>query len=289
MSKLVIGCGYLGHRVAMQWLRQGETVHAISRSSRRAGELAAQGMLPIVADVSRPATLDKLPAVRTVLFAVGYDRKSGLSMEQVYVHGLLHVLDRLPDSVQRFIYVSSTGVYGQDDGSWVDEDSASVPTRPGGMTCLAAEQKLAVHEVGDLRVVLRLAGIYGPGRIPRLESMITEGVVRAPAQGYLNLIYVDDAVQAVLAAERHAVPPRTYTVSDGHPVDRSEFYRHLAQLCSVPAPSFQPPQVGSSKAERGESDKRVSNSRMLQELRIQLGYPSFRHGLSAALRGVQTK
>ncbi|MBI81591.1 MAG: NAD(P)-dependent oxidoreductase [Planctomycetaceae bacterium] len=289
MSKLVIGCGYLGRRVAMQWLGQGETVHAISRCNRRAGELAAEGMLPIVADVSRPATLDKLPAVRTVLFAVGYDRKSGLSMEEVYVDGLLHVLDRLPDSVQRFIYVSSTGVYGQEDGSWVDEDSVSVPTRPGGMTCLAAEQKLAAHEVGDLRVVLRLAGIYGPGRIPRLESMITEGVVRAPAQGYLNLIYIDDAVQAVLAAERYAVPPRTYTVSDGHPVYRSEFYRVLARFCSVPTPSFQPPLLGSGKAERGKSDKRVSNSRMLQELRVQLGYPSFRKGLTAALRGVQAR
>lgn len=289
MSKLVIGCGYLGRRVAMQWLHQGETVHTISRSSRRAGELAAEGMLPIVADVSRPATLNKLPAVRTVLFAVGYDRKSGLSMEEVYVDGLLHVLDRLPDSVQHFIYVSSTGVYGQEDGSWVNEDSVAAPTRPGGMTCLAAEQKLAAHEVGDLRVVLRLAGIYGPGRIPRLESMITEGVVRAPAQGYLNLIYIDDAVQAVLAAERYAVSPRTYTVSDGHPVYRAEFYRYLARLCSVPTPSFQPAQVGSGKAERGKSDKRVNNSRMLQELRVQLAYPSFRKGLTAALRGVQTR
>ncbi len=131
MSKLIFGCGYLGLRVARRWRAAGETaVHVVTRSAERAATLSAEGFIPQVADVTQPETLRDLPAADTVLFAVGYDRASGRSIEQVYVDGFKHVLEALPADRGRLIYVSTTGVYGDCDGEQVDEDSACRPLRP---------------------------------------------------------------------------------------------------------------------------------------------------------------
>src|SRR5262249_12394551 len=119
-TALVIGCGYLGRRVAVAWRDQGRTVYALTRS--RADELAATGLSPIVADVTDPASLSHLPKVDTVLYAVGRDRSSGQSMHSVYVTGLTNVLAALPPPA-KFLYVSSSSVYGQTGGEWVTEDS----------------------------------------------------------------------------------------------------------------------------------------------------------------------
>src|SRR4051794_23967459 len=107
---LVIGCGYLGRRVAARWVAAGRRVYALTRCN--AAALAAMGLVPVVGDVLDPASLRDLPRAATVLYAVGLDRGSGKTMHDVYVHGLSHVLDTLPPC-DRFVYVSSTGVYGQ--------------------------------------------------------------------------------------------------------------------------------------------------------------------------------
>ena len=127
MRKLIFGCGYLGLRVARCWLGQGHRVIAVTRSAEHAGTLAADGLQTLVADVTRPVTLSALAAADTVLYAIGYDRSGGASREQVVVGGLHAVLDALPRDTQRFLYVSSTAVYGDAGGDWVDEQS---PCRP---------------------------------------------------------------------------------------------------------------------------------------------------------------
>src|SRR5207244_3591045 len=95
-SALVIGCGYLGRRVADAWRDRGRTVYAMTRT--RADELTAVGLVPVIADVTAPNTLKDLPQVDTVLYAVGWDRTSDTLMRTVYVKGLNHVLDALPKS-----------------------------------------------------------------------------------------------------------------------------------------------------------------------------------------------
>src|SRR5205085_10095462 len=111
---LIIGCGYLGRRVAARWTAAGRTVAALTR--RNADTLRNLGIAPVVGDVLDPASLRGLPAAGTVLYAVGMDRGAGRSMREVYLDGLRHVLGTLP-APRRFVYVSSTGVYGQTDGS----------------------------------------------------------------------------------------------------------------------------------------------------------------------------
>jgi nucleoside-diphosphate-sugar epimerase len=278
--KLIVGCGYLGSRVAERWLKAGDTVHVITRSAHRAVDLAGAGLLPIVADIAGVEPLPTLPAVETMLFAVGYDRKSGQSIHDVYVGGLRHVLAALADKQPRFIYISSTGVYGPASGQWVTEETPCAPQREGGQACWEAE-RLVAHRA----IVLRLAGIYGPDRIPLRDAIVAGEPIAAPAEGYLNLIHVDDAASAVLAAEAKATASSVYNVSDGHPGQRREYYQELARLLGAPEPLFTTPDPDSPAAKRASADKRVSNARMLAELGVELRHPSFHEGLAAIVAG----
>lgn len=285
MKKLIFGCGYLGSRVARLWLEQGQTVHAVTRDEGRAAEFRAGGIQPFVGDITTPSSLAGLPAAETVLFAVGFDRSSGRSIHDVYVAGLEAALAALPPTVERFLYISSTGVYAQRDGAWVDEASPCRPTRDGGRACLAAEQVLQAHPLGARAVILRMAGIYGPDRIPRARDIAQGTPLTSPAEGYLNLIHVEDAAGVVLQAEARARPPRLYLVSDGHPVVRRDYYQQLARLLGAPPPSFTTPSADSPAAARAESSKRISNARLVRELAPTFRYPSYREGLAAITAG----
>lgn len=285
MVKLIFGCGFLGGRVARRWIESGDEVIVVTRRAERADTLAASGMEPIVADITRPGALPPLPAADTVLFSIGFDRTSGQTIYDVYLEGLRHVLSALPRQTRRFVYISSTGVYGQTDGSWVDERSECRPERAGGRACLAAEQLLGQHELADRAIILRLAGLYGPGRVPRLDQLMAGAAIEAPSRGYLNLIHVDDAVAIILALEA-AEEPRSlqlFVASDGAPVLRSDYYRELARLAGAPEPRFEEPSGDSPKALRAASSKRVSNRRMRDQLNVRLLYPTYREGLAAIL------
>ena len=185
------------------------------------------------------------PEVGTVLWAVGYSKAPtsgrGVRIHDVYVGGLANLLRALPPAVERFIYISSTGVYGQVTGGEVDEDSPCQPTREGGQACLAAEELLRESPLADRTIILRLAGLYGPGRIPRSQDLVAGLPIDAPSQGWLNLIHVEDAARIVLLAEQNAQPPKLYVVADGQPVIRGDYYRELSRLLRVPPPRFVDP------------------------------------------------
>jgi nucleoside-diphosphate-sugar epimerase len=289
MTKLIFGCGYLGARVAKRWRHAGHDVVVVTRSSEKAREFERVGFGAIVADVTQAETLANLPTAEMVLFAVGYDRSAGAgssSIEEVYAGGVKNVLAALPTETGRFIYISTTGVYGPASGEWVDEATPPDPRRDGGRASLAAEQALAAHALGARGVILRLAGIYGPARIPFIDKLRSGEPIPAPVSGYLNLIHVDDAAKVVLAADTLALlenTPRVYCVSDGHPVERGEYYSEIARQISAPAPTFVDPDPNSPRAARAESNRRICNERMLAELRVELAYPDYRAGLAAIL------
>jgi|SRR4051812_24577859 nucleoside-diphosphate-sugar epimerase len=286
MSKLIFGCGYLGQRVARRWLDAGDEVYVTTRSEARGAEFAQQGFKTIIADVTQPRTLRRLPDAGTVLFAVGHDRGSGQSIQEVYSRGLRNVLDALAPNTCRLIYISTTGVYGPGDGGWVDENTSPDPQRDGGRASLAAEQVLANHSLGSGSIILRLAGIYGPDRIPFLNELRSGQQIAAPATGWLNLIHIDDAAAVVVAADE--LPPfengpLLYCVSDGVPIARGEFYAEVAQQIRARPPQFGEPEPNSPRARRAEANRRVNNARMLADLHVTLTYRDFRAGLSAIL------
>jgi nucleoside-diphosphate-sugar epimerase len=179
------------------------------------------------------------------------------------------------------IFISSTGVYGNCEGGWIDEDTPCHPDRESGRMALAAEETLRSSALGACATVLRLAGLYGPGRIPKIDDLLAGGPLAVAAGAVVNLIHVDDAASVVLAAERQARPSATYVVSDGHPVPRREFYRYLAELLRLPPPTFVEPSPREGRSPRGAGNKRVRNHRMLEELHVRLDYPSYREGLAA--------
>jgi nucleoside-diphosphate-sugar epimerase len=279
--KLIIGCGYLGHRLAQSWFDDGDQIFATTRRTDRAAQWLAQGWNPIVWDVTDPQVPAWPEEVDTLVFAVGLDRQATAAIDEVYVQGLRHLLSSLPPGLERLIYVSSTGVYGQQRSAWLDEDSPCEPTRAGGRACLAAEGLLQASAVADRAIILRLAGIYGPGRLPQRDKLARHEPLPGAPQGYLNLIHVDDAVQAIRAAERLQKLPDLFVISDGSPVLRSDYYSYFAQLAKLPPPRFAPPAVDEASTSRAQGDKRVNNAKMRRELPFTLRYPDYRSGLAA--------
>lgn len=284
MAKLVIGCGYLGARVARKWRESGHSVTVVTRSDERAKRFQQQGYAAIVGDVTRPETLAQLPVAQSVLFAVGYDRASKNSIQQVYASGISNVLAALPAETGRLIYISTTGVYGPADGGWVDEVTPPDPQREGGRASLSAENLIAAHPLGQRSVILRLAGIYGPGRVPFIRELRAGEPIPARTSRWLNLIHVEDAAAVVVAAAEAALGERSvYCVSDGVPVERGEFYSEVARQIGTPSPRFVEPDANSPRAARAEANRRISNARMLADLRVTLAYPDYRAGLADAV------
>ena len=140
MRRLIIGCGYLGRRVASRWIASGDDVFALTRSARNAEQLSQLEVSPILGDVTSSASLKSLPECDTVLHAVGFDRSAAATKREVYVDGLSKVLDRMAARCDQFIHISSTSVYGQQDGEWVDEESPCEAKNESGEICIAAEQ-----------------------------------------------------------------------------------------------------------------------------------------------------
>ena len=270
MTKLIFGCGYLGERVARKWREAGHTVAVVTRSDSRADVFRQTGYEVIVADITRPETLKRLPAAESVLFAVGFDRASKSSIQQVYADGMSNVLAALPSETGRLIYISTTGVYGPADGGWVDEATVPDPHREGGQASLDAEKRIAAHSLGSRSVILRLAGIYGPGRVPYIRELRAGEPIPARTSGWLNLIHVEDAAAvAVAAAEARLAKVRCY-VSDGVPVERGEYYSEVARQISAPPPRFVEPDPNSPRSARAEANRRISNARMVESLRVTL-------------------
>ncbi|EAQ81885.1 SDR family oxidoreductase [Blastopirellula marina] len=282
--RLIFGCGYVGLRVAQRWRKQGDVVFAVTRSADTAAQFAADGLQPIIADVTDEDSLGDLPAVDTVLFAVGYDRTAGKPIEDVYVAGLAKVLDHLPSHCGRLIYISSTGVFGDAAGQVVDEQTPCDPRRSGGKACLAAEELLRSHPSWQAKhVSLRLAGIYGPGRIPRAKEIAAQIAIPAPGAGALNLIHVDDAAETVLLAATHPAPQSLYIISDGHPVERTEYYAQIARSLNAPDPVYEAADPQSPAALRAATNRRMSNALAVEHLGLTPQYPDYRAGLAAIL------
>jgi nucleoside-diphosphate-sugar epimerase len=275
-SCLIIGCGYLGGRVASAWLAQGRRVLATSRNPTH----LPVGVEPVLCDVLKPESLSPLPAVDSVLYAIGLDRSSGATMRSVYVDGLANVLAHFPKP-GRFVYVSSSSVYAQTDGGWVDETAPTEPQEESGRIVLGAEGVLRSRL--PEAVVLRFAGIYGPGRLLRRPTIEKGDPIVGDADKWLNLIHAEDGVRAILAAEENAIPGRVYNVCDDHPARRRHFYQTLARVLKAPEPRFVAPPSDQPTPPHEKGNRRINNRRMKEELRVVLRYPDYDQGLHASV------
>lgn len=279
LQVLILGCGYLGRRVARNLQQSGTTAHVLTRSADRARDLAAAGFRPHVGDVMELSSLEGLPEVDGVLHCVGFDRRGPWSKRDVYVEGLRNALEATGRASPRWVHVSSTSVYGQEDGSVVDEASVTAPSAEGGQICLEAEELLAAfrERTGIATSVLRLAGIYGPGRLLAKAEVLRRGApLSGSGQEWLNLIHVEDAAAIATAVLSCDHPPDRLLVCDDEPVERKRYYTTLAQLAAAPPPVF-------SEEASSVRNKRCSNRR-LRSLGFSLSYPTIATGLPHAWR-----
>jgi nucleoside-diphosphate-sugar epimerase len=271
----------LGQCLAKKAVFSGHKVWATTRNPTKAASLRAAGIEPLIADWTDKRTLCELPSVDQILIAVAYDRQSGRRRYESQVIGLRNLVSFLSPKAH-ICYISTTGVYHQSDGSWVDETSPTRPLREGGQVHLWAEELLHRIRPNSPLTILRLAGIYGPGRIPRARDVIAGRPIASPEHGFLNLIHVEDAADAVMAAWSR-LRYGLYVVADDCPVIRGEFYREIAAQCHAPSPRFIEPRGDAPVTMRSESNKRVWNRRMKRDLVARLRYPTFREGLASIL------
>jgi len=277
MRKLVVGCGYLGKRIARKWISQGHQVYALTRSSDRAGELSADGILPLIGEITQPETLRMLPEADTLLYAVGYDRRAPLPRRDVTLHGLENVLNELRGKIGQILYVSTTSVYGIDDGSWVTAESDCRAVEENGAVALEAENFIRAGGFSRANI-FRLSGIYGPERLlARRQTLLENGFLSGNPEAWLNLIHVDDAVSAVLAGEMHSPGSETWLVSDDRPIPRREYYSLFARLIGAPEPQY-----GPGEAPVG-LNKRCDNSLTKSRLQWSPKYATIETGLPHAL------
>ena len=276
---LVIGCGYLGRRVAERRRAAGQRVFVTTRSPHRADDFHRLGLEPVLCDVLDPDSLQALPGGADVVYCVGFDRTSGKTMRNVYVDGLENVLNALGhDGAGRFVYVSSTGVYGQARGEEVDETAVTKPAGESGRIVLGAEDLLGERRPNA--VILRFAGIYGPNRLICAAALKAGEPLTGNPDQWLNLIHVEDGASAVIAAFQRPHAEGVYNVCDDKPVRRRDFYTKMAEVLGAPSPWF-PPSVRSSAGDA--ANRRIINRRMHTELGVTLRYPSYKEGLLASV------
>jgi nucleoside-diphosphate-sugar epimerase len=273
MTTLIVGCGYLGRRVGRLLSQGGEKVFGTTRSTAKAERLRYWGVEPVIADVVEEASLKTLPQAERVFVTVGFDRKSGVPIRDVYVDGLRRLMDALRPS--RWVYASSTSVYGERDGAWVDECSPTDPRSESGRACLDAEH--VIMKAPCPVVVLRYAGLYGPGRVVRRQAIERGEPVPGDSDRFLNLVHINDAARAAVVALDRGTRAGTYNVADERPVRRREYYGLVAECLGVGPPAFD------GSPARDDANKRVRNQLMHAHLIQELTYPDIASGVPAAL------
>jgi nucleoside-diphosphate-sugar epimerase len=270
---LLAGCGDLGLRVAQRLLARGDEVWALRRTPPAQAD---DGIRWLAADLTQPRSLGALPrGITRLAYLPTPDHREPAAYRATFVDGLRHLLDALqPDPPQRVLLVSSSAVYGEHAGDWVDEDTPPAPAGFNGAVLLEAERWLAAQPLAS--VVLRLAGLYGPGRLQLIERL-RAGQARVPrgVPHWANRIHVDDAAAAVVHLLQLAEPLPLYVGVDSTPLPLDVLYDHLADLTAAPRP-------GDGPAPAGIGSKRLSNAR-LRASGFVPRWPDARDGYAALL------
>ena len=284
MPRLFIaGCGFLGEAAAAFFSANGWSIVALTASEESAAHLRDRGFDAHAGDISSAKSLAAIRASQGafdfVLHCASSGRGGAEAYRSVYVNGVAHLAKTFPEA--RLIFTGSTSVYAQTAGEWVDESSAAEPDRETGRLLLEAESKTLA--AGGC--VLRLAGIYGPGRSVLLRRFV-EGTAILEDGGtrWINQIHRDDAVRAIHAITQSGASATIYNVADDTPATQREVYGWIAEFLGRPLP---PEGAADPNRKRGLTSKRVSNAR-LRALGWAPQFPSYRDSLPsvAASMGV---
>jgi nucleoside-diphosphate-sugar epimerase len=284
MKKIVIaGCGYIGSRVARLWHGQGAEITCLVRSTDKCVALAGEGY------AASAVSLDDQPAINlpemsgVVLYYLVPPPGGGIT--DTRARNFITTLKN-GAAPAKVIYMSATSVYSETDGGVVTEDSPTETNSAMGKRRLDAERAFLEYgrASGVPVVILRVSGIYGPGRLPLMQISQGQPLLREAESGPSNRIHADDLAAVCLAAAVNGEGGDIFNVSDGHPSSMTSYFNACADLLGYP----HQPQVSMAEARQVMSplmlsyvtDSRIiDNSRMLRRLNIQLTYPNTLDGL----------
>jgi nucleoside-diphosphate-sugar epimerase len=274
---LIVGCGYVGGALATRLLAQGHEVFGL----RRNPSALPPGVIGLAGDVTEAEGLGALPeALDWVVYAVGAKRRDEAAYRAAYLDGLGRVIRALIEEGQnpsRVLFTSSTSVYGQMRGEWVDESSPTHPRSFAGEMMLSAERLLHGSEFPS--TVLRLGGIYGPGRtrlIDRVRAGEPIAVPAADAPAYTNRIHRDDAAKAVAHLLALPEPDATYVGVDEDPAKAGDVRRWIAERLGVAL-------VETTSSESLPVGSRRCRSAALLATGFRFDYPTFREGYASLM------
>jgi nucleoside-diphosphate-sugar epimerase len=287
MRVLIVGCGYVGLPLGAELVRQGNQVFGLRRSASGDDELKAAGITPLHADITAGESLASLPHdFDWVVNCAASGGGSADDYRRLYLQGARNLIEWLFASPpKKFVYTSSTSVYGQNDGSLVKENSPAEPQADTAKVLLETEKALldAALQKKFPAVILRVAGIYGPDRGHWFKQFL-EDEARLDGKGerILNMIHRDDLVGVIIAALKSGRPGEIYNAVDDEPVSQLKFFEWLAASLDKPLPptALEDAEVN---RKRGVTNKKVSNRRLKMELGYQFKHPTFRQGYTAEL------
>ena len=281
MNKTLIsfGHGYVAQALGQALLADGWQVFGTTRDAARADALAKTGVTPLL--------WSDAGAIRAALGQASHLLASAAPgpLGEPVLADFGPAISRAARQLHWAGYLSTTGVYGDHQGGWVDETTALAPSTARGKARVAAEAEW--QAIKDLPLhIFRLAGIYGPGRGPfaKLRAGTAQRIVK-PGQVF-SRIHRDDIVQVLRASMAHPNPGRIYNLCDDDPAPPQDVIGHAAQLLGLPMP----PEIAFDQADLGPmarsfyaESKRVCNARIKQELGVALAYPTYKQGLAALL------
>lgn len=284
MNTLILGCGYLGQRVAARYQNSGVGIRGTVRSRRSAAQLEVRGIEALIADLDRQP-LRHLPISGNSLFYFIPPPAEG-SVDPRAANIVSEF--RRQGSPRRLVYLSTTGVYGDCGGDWVDESRVPAPAVPRALRRWDAEQTLRAwsRESGCELVILRVAGFYGPGKLPLERLRRCLPMVCEEEAPFSNRIHIDDLVTVCVAAMERGKAGEVYNVSDGHPTTMTDYFDRIADLAGLtPAPKISLQEAGRQLSpgmlSYMQESRRLRNVKMLDELNISLRYPDLTTGLAA--------
>jgi nucleoside-diphosphate-sugar epimerase len=273
---LIAGCGYLGQAVAELFVADNWEVEGWTMSSDSAHKLSTKPCPVRAVDISQAdqvrAPEGDFDAVIHCASTRGGDTDS---YRRIYLDGARNLLERFGNA--RILFTSSTSVYAQESGECVTEESPAEPKHENGRILREAEGLV----LGNRGIVVRLGGIYGPGRSALLKKFLSgDAILDSGNDRFVNQIHRDDAAAAIqLLIKRREPGGMIYNVVDDHPILQSECYRWLATTLNRPLPAAG---RSTSKRRRGDSNKRVSNAK-LRAIGWMPRYPDFAEGMGRSV------
>jgi len=280
MDVLLAGCGWLGREVARRLLDRGDRVTAVTRTVESARRLREGRIDAVALDLASPGAARSIAGRFDGIVAMQSASGSGPeAYQRAYVEATRAVLALQGAAAAAFVYVSSTGVFGQTDGSWVTESTTPSPADETAEVLVEAERLVLDRSWHRAQPrVVRCSGLYGPGRVGTIERVRSGTLALGDGdETWMNFCHRDDAAAAVIAALDRGRPGGIYHASDASPAMRRDVVSWIAARLAID-PLRRPD--GSSPRGRRGANRRVSSEATRLELGSALAFPSFREGLA---------